>query len=347
MPFPDFLIIGAQKAGTSWLASNLSRHPDVWTPPLKEIHYFDQRAKEPPFVVSLMRLCRTGYTDEDWYPWYWRNQSKRLLRSILRRSGRKPEPGTLSWALKFLSLPPSDRWYASLFEEGGGRKTGEATPEYAILEEAEVARVHELMPDARIVFFMRNPIERLYSSALMRLRHLAEMGRETEADDRFFERFFREPEVVAETKYLRSLERWRRFYGTSRSSSGSSKTSTSTRPSAATPLLVSRVDPARALPVERRKVNAAHRETMPTPLAVHLALAYREDLQLLSARFGGYASFWLHCAEKLTSNPPDEETLPYPLWESWLWDEWKKGRGPAGPTETGKSEVQSRALAPS
>ncbi len=208
MPFPDFLIIGAQKAGTSWLAANLSRHPDVWTPPLKEIHYFDERIKESPFGASLVRLCSRGYTDEEWYPWYWRNQSRRLL----RRSGKKPDPGTLWWALKFLVRPPSDAWYASLFEEGRGRKSGEATPEYAILEEGTVARVRELMPDARIVFFMRNPIERLYSSALMRLRHLREMGRKTEADQAFFERFLREPEVVAETKYLRSLERWQRFY---------------------------------------------------------------------------------------------------------------------------------------
>ena len=38
---PTFICIGAQKAGTTWLYENLSRHPDVVMPPMKEIHYFD------------------------------------------------------------------------------------------------------------------------------------------------------------------------------------------------------------------------------------------------------------------------------------------------------------------
>lgn len=38
---PTFLIIGAQKAGTSWLAERLGQHPDVYMAE-KEIHYFDK-----------------------------------------------------------------------------------------------------------------------------------------------------------------------------------------------------------------------------------------------------------------------------------------------------------------
>lgn len=38
---PDFIIIGAQKCGTSSLFDALSRHPDIATPSRKEIHYFD------------------------------------------------------------------------------------------------------------------------------------------------------------------------------------------------------------------------------------------------------------------------------------------------------------------
>lgn len=37
---PDFLIIGAEKAGTTSLAGILSRHPDVYIPPEKELRYF-------------------------------------------------------------------------------------------------------------------------------------------------------------------------------------------------------------------------------------------------------------------------------------------------------------------
>ena len=41
MTLPNFLIIGAQKSGTSWLAANLRQHPDVFMPK-DEIHYFDK-----------------------------------------------------------------------------------------------------------------------------------------------------------------------------------------------------------------------------------------------------------------------------------------------------------------
>src|SRR3984957_2732032 len=40
--FPDFLCIGAQKAGTTWLHKMLGQHPGAWLPPIKEIHYFDR-----------------------------------------------------------------------------------------------------------------------------------------------------------------------------------------------------------------------------------------------------------------------------------------------------------------
>ncbi|AOY79876.1 sulfotransferase domain-containing protein [Moorena producens JHB] len=41
MTLPNFLIIGAQKAGTTWLAHNLREHPEVFIPG-NEIHYFNK-----------------------------------------------------------------------------------------------------------------------------------------------------------------------------------------------------------------------------------------------------------------------------------------------------------------
>ena len=39
---PDFLIVGAQKCGTSTLAAHLSQHPRLLPPSTKEVHFFDQ-----------------------------------------------------------------------------------------------------------------------------------------------------------------------------------------------------------------------------------------------------------------------------------------------------------------
>ena len=40
-PLPDFLIIGAQKAGTTSLHAYLTQHTSVVAPVTKEVHFFD------------------------------------------------------------------------------------------------------------------------------------------------------------------------------------------------------------------------------------------------------------------------------------------------------------------
>ena len=38
--FLNFIIIGTQKAGTTWLSRRLNEHPEIFLPP-NELHYFD------------------------------------------------------------------------------------------------------------------------------------------------------------------------------------------------------------------------------------------------------------------------------------------------------------------
>lgn len=38
---PDFIIIGAQKGGTSYLYQLLANHPEIVRADLNEVHYFD------------------------------------------------------------------------------------------------------------------------------------------------------------------------------------------------------------------------------------------------------------------------------------------------------------------
>ncbi len=45
---PDFLIIGAQKAGTTSLYNQLTRHPDVARCLGQEVHYFDRHMHRSP-----------------------------------------------------------------------------------------------------------------------------------------------------------------------------------------------------------------------------------------------------------------------------------------------------------
>ena len=63
--YPDFLGIGAQKAATSWLDSILRNHPDVWLPPVKELHYWSDAdwVRDPKI---LDRLRGTHPADVRW-----------------------------------------------------------------------------------------------------------------------------------------------------------------------------------------------------------------------------------------------------------------------------------------
>lgn len=40
---PTFLVLGAQKAGTTWLAHMATQHPEIGAPGEKELHFFDKR----------------------------------------------------------------------------------------------------------------------------------------------------------------------------------------------------------------------------------------------------------------------------------------------------------------
>ena len=82
---------------------------------------------------------------------------------------------------------------------------------------------------------------------------------------------------------------------------------------------------------------------MPTMVAVHLAHSFREEILRLEQRFGGYASFWLYCAERLMEDPPDGKEMTYPLFESYLWEAWVNASG--GATDVGSRQVQSGPLA--
>lgn len=109
MSLPTFLVIGAQKAGTTSLHAYLSSHSDIYMPSLKEPHFFVEGVG-----------------------------------------------------------PPSDRdWYERLFDAGSGhRHRGEASPSYSMFPFFDGAprRIAEMIPDARLIYLIRDPIERMRSA---------------------------------------------------------------------------------------------------------------------------------------------------------------------------------------
>ena len=124
-PLPDFLIIGAQKAGTTALYAYLREHPAIAGPPWKEVSFFD-------------RHYARGAA------WYRGNFPNRLyLRRLQARTGVAP-------------------------------LVGEASPSY-LFHPLASERVAALVPEARLVALVRNPIDR----ALSHYHHEVALGRET------------------------------------------------------------------------------------------------------------------------------------------------------------------------
>lgn len=57
----SFLGIGAQKAGTTWLYTMLSQHPDISFPSGKELHYWNRQYPAKPYKEYLKQFTQAGH----------------------------------------------------------------------------------------------------------------------------------------------------------------------------------------------------------------------------------------------------------------------------------------------
>jgi hypothetical protein len=230
----DFLGIGAQKAGTTWLYENLARHPGIAFPGGKEMHFWD--------------------------------------------------------AQRHLGLD----WYRSVFASEA-RCAGEITPAYALLPDAVVAEIRRAFPDVRLIFLMRNPLDRAWSSALMAMRR-AELDY-AEVSPQWFHEHFRSRGSLARGDYLRSIEVWHRHFGEDRLLTLLFEDIVR-KPREALERCIRHlgVDPAplAAVPDEvlRQPVHAGPGIPMPGSMRAFLLDLYADRLAALEARFGRAVSQW-------------------------------------------------------
>jgi hypothetical protein len=322
---PDFLVIGAQKAGTTWLYEQLRAHPDIWLPKEKELHYFDERA-----VLGHDRL-RDRIRGKREHNVRWRRQLRRQVRSYRRERSL----AALRWDARYFFGTPSDDWYASLFARAGARVSGEVTPKYAILDEAGVDHVRRVTPNARILFLMRNPIERAWSHAAMELRR--RQGLEPPSVDDF-RAHFRSEGNLRRTDYETTIDRWTSRFGNERVFVGFLEDirfhPRDLLASVHSFLGVDDCDPPTRLD---QPIHAGRSTSLPALLAADLAELHAPHLERLADRFGGYADWWVECAAALRKSTDDGE-LSYPFTETPLFADWLASRSLHSP------QVQSAAL---
>ena len=324
--YPDFIGIGAQKAGTTWLGRNLQAHPEVWMPRLKEVHYFDEKIHEPRNAARRFarKIFGGAAANRRWRSQV-RHRTKRHLKSFSMRDLRED--------LRYYAGVPDEDWYASLFEPGAGRTVGEITPAYSTLEREAVARVHRLAPDAKIIFMMRNPMERVWSQTVMSFDRGKNRPIDTATEEELLLHFGDEG-ARRRTDYLRTLETWGAFYPPDQIFVGFLE-DVHFFPEELLRAVYAflGVDPSFEPPGANFRVHTRSTGSAPVEPMAHLARSYRAENAALEERFGGYASFWRFCAERLAEDPP-QGSVAYPLWGSPLWEEWggaRKARPQSGP----------------
>lgn len=286
--YPDFLVIGAQKAGTTWLDRNLRLHPQIWLPPEKEIHFFDL----PPLMpFHLLRYVPIRSV---------RNWS----RNRMARDRGKVEAGeqTGDWYRRYYYELRSKAWYASLFTPLPSQIAGETTPRYAVLSSLGVKRVRAMMPNCRILYLLRNPIERMWSDIAM--FHSAKFGHEglhaLGADE--IRDFLSRSRHLANSRYLDNLGRWEAVFPSDQIFIGfhdQIREAPHELMKSIFGFLGVDASPKRLEAVLTRKINSQTYPNMPDEMGAMLAHLLFDHIKQVHARFDNpYTAAWLGQARR-------------------------------------------------
>jgi hypothetical protein len=148
--------IGAQKAGTTWLHHYFCARPEVWTPPVKELHVLDVMFR-PEFVGFRRRALQQL---KDYIAQMDGDEYSEELRHLIDRVRAQSEQG--AYKEYFLKRIKEQKLFTDI------------TPSYSILPAEAFAFARSEFPRSKIIFILRDPVERHYSA--LRMRELKSNG---------------------------------------------------------------------------------------------------------------------------------------------------------------------------
>ena len=155
---PDFLCIGQGKAGTGWLYDMLQFDPDFWTPPIKELKFFNDKFPVQSAKSFSKKMAR----------------NLERLNTKRRKSRKKPlderDAEFIKHAITYKMNESSMDWYKKLFAPKANLVSGDITPANAILGSDVIASIAQALPDLRLVLLLRDPVSRVWSNFNMRQR---------------------------------------------------------------------------------------------------------------------------------------------------------------------------------
>ena len=137
---------------TSWLYNNLKNLSGIDFPPIKEIHWFDRSTTYPsPSVLNKTKVIDRVNQKSI------KTNIKHIYHLVRQRNVK-----TAHFYFKWYFYNYNDSWYSSLFKIYHGVK-GEITPSYSILRKDDIRSMHDLSPNANLIFLIRNHIDRAWS----------------------------------------------------------------------------------------------------------------------------------------------------------------------------------------
>lgn len=153
---PILFCVGAAKAGTSWLHRVISDHPDCALRSIKELHWFDARDRgETDRQIAAVAARRRRYL---------REMDGAGPHRLVTRARQVKDCD--DW-LEVLG-GGDDRAYLRYLTAGAeGRLVADMTPAYALLSEERLRGMARIAPDVRVLYLVRDPVERLWSHVRM------------------------------------------------------------------------------------------------------------------------------------------------------------------------------------
>src|SRR4026209_1222704 len=176
---PDFLCVGAQKGGTSWLFHQLTLHPDFWMPPVKEVHYFDSMSR-----VERKNPPRCKDERDQWF-----------MARLAELS-----------ALPYIDLDT----YSELFAAKKKLLSGDITPAYSMLNDELIEKIAGYFPNLNVIFLARDPVDRAWSQLSMGVR-LGNIPAFDSTNPAEVLRNLLSPGVFFRSYPSKSVKRWRRY----------------------------------------------------------------------------------------------------------------------------------------
>lgn len=154
---PDFFGIGTEKSGTTWLWRMFQKHPDIGVPAHKELRYFGDLNFTP---TSLPNMQATDV----------KLHAFKALRLFLGNPSSIPNNKAFleRLAIDIRLLCNTDASYLSIFGQMTELVVGEISPQYCTMRPHNIRKMHKLAPNAKIIFLIRDPVDRAISGAKMK-----------------------------------------------------------------------------------------------------------------------------------------------------------------------------------